>query len=200
MGYDLVLTEEGPALAVRVDPDTKSGNPTHNVRDGRFGSLGRRKAKVPGSNPRATQVEAGPNASQVRRRDAVVDAARTIMDLSPDGVREFVRKRWRGTRPLTDADVESFSADARRQRIEDAVDALDYRIRRGVYGRTRVVKVDFPRGLIRGSLRNMDDTEVNEVLQRLRYRGWTIDQVKRHVIKPYALRDRDVLTGLSEDD
>src|SRR4051812_45444843 len=50
--------------------------------------------------------------SNQRRRDAVADAARTLSDLSAEGVREFVVRRWRGSRALTDADVEQFSKDA----------------------------------------------------------------------------------------
>lgn len=205
MDYDLVIDADGPALvlagATVTDPDTKSGNDAHEIDSGRFGSKPRAKAQ--GTRPASRAQVAGirDNPTEVRRRDAVVDAARTIMDLSPDGIREFVRKRWSGTKVLTDADVEAFSFDARRQRIDDAVDALDYRIRRSIFSRSnsRVVKVDFPRGLIRGSLRNMDDTEVNEVLQRLRYRGWTLQQVKKHVIRPYALKGRDAMAGLSDE-
>lgn len=122
----------------------------------------------------------------VRRRDAVVDAARTMDDLSPDGVREFVSRRARGTKVMTDADVSSFSVDAIKHRELDVADALDGRARRGVYGRQdKHVAVSFPRGWLRQSLRAMSDDEVAGVLGRLRDRGWSQAQVDKYVIKPY---------------
>lgn len=121
--------------------------------------------------------------SQRRRRDAVVDAARTLDDLSPGGVEEFVRRRWRGVRKLKQSDINAFAADARVQRIHDVVDALDYRVRRGVLGRagSRVGRVELPRGLARKTLASLSDGEVEVVRQRLRERGWSAEQIKRHV-------------------
>src|SRR3954453_12647745 len=87
--------------------------------------------------------------SDHRRRDAVVDAARTLEDLSSAGVDKFVRQRWRGDRAITPEDVESFSRDARAQRVHDVVDALDHRIRRFVHGRagSKQMHVSIPRGI-----------------------------------------------------
>lgn len=199
MNYEYVIDDVGaPALllagAAREVP-TKSGNPAHEIATGRFGA-GWRKPKGDGarapvqkdtSNPNTPPPPAATRDDVVRRRDAVVDAARTLTDLSPDGVRELVRRRWRGTKVLTEADVEAFAADAQRQRVEDVVDALDYRLRRATSGRSagKAIKVDFPRGVIKGSLRGMDTPTVVNVLQRLRYRGWTADQISRHVVKTF---------------
>lgn len=195
--YDHIVEDDGaPALvlagATIVDSNTRSGNPSHEISTGRFGVGGRKKKPV---------QPTGPSPSEIRRQDAIKDAARTLSDLSPDGVAEFVRKRWLGTKILTQADIDLFASEARRQRIEDITDALDHRIRKGVLGRngSKVVKVDFPRGQIRGSLRGMTDNEVNSVLTRLRARGWTVADIKKHVLGTYGLRDRNVSTGLADD-
>jgi hypothetical protein len=125
-------------------------------------------------------------ADLIRRRDAVVDAARTLEDLSPDGVRALVTRRWRGTKVLEEADVESFSADAVKQRELDVADALDSIARRGVYGRgEKYVSVGWPRGWLRRSLRAMNDDEVAAVLGRLRDRGWTQGQIDTSVVRRY---------------
>jgi hypothetical protein len=128
--------------------------------------------------------------SVTRRRDAVVDAARTLDDLSPDGVRAFVTRRWAGRRALEEADVESFAADAREQRIHDVVDSLDSRVRGNVFGRVKHVRVDMPRGWARASLRSMTSDELETVIKRLADRGWdqkAIDKATktyREVLKP----------------
>jgi hypothetical protein len=122
-----------------------------------------------------------PDRSISRRRDAVVDAARTLDDLSPAGVDKLVRQRWRGDRRLTPEDVQSFSADARAQRIHDIVDALDFRVRRSVYGRAggRQTHVALPRGIISKSLAQLDDEEVKQVIARLKERGWSDKDISR---------------------
>jgi uncharacterized protein YdcH (DUF465 family) len=129
-----------------------------------------------------------PDASQgsgQRRRDSVVDAARTLEDLSPAGVEQFVRRRWAGRRALAQEDIDTFSADARAQRLHDVVDALDHRIRKAVTGRagSRQPHVVIPRGLQRKSLAALDAEEVTEVFARLRDRGWNTQQIKRYGIR-----------------
>jgi hypothetical protein len=125
--------------------------------------------------------------SDARRRDAVVDAARTLEDLSPDGVEQLVRRRWRGDRSVTPQDIQSFSADARVQRAHDVADALDFRIRRAVYGRsgTQQPHVQIPRGIVRKSLAALDPEELGQVFARLRDRGWSDQQIRRHGIRRF---------------
>lgn len=120
-----------------------------------------------------------------RRRDAVIEAARTLDDLSPVGVEKLVRRRWRGDRAVTPQDVQSFAADARAQRVHDVVDALDFRIRRQVYGRTNAkqMHVSIPRGIISKSLASLDAEEVASVVARLRDNGWSAQQIKRYGIR-----------------
>jgi hypothetical protein len=130
--------------------------------------------------------------SDQRRRDAVADAARSLEDLSPAGVEQFVRRRWRGDRAISQEDIDSFAADARAQRVHDAVDALDHRIRRAVHGRdgARRVHVSIPRGIARKSLAGLDGEEIALVFRRLRDRGWTDAEIKRHGIRRLDSNDR----------
>lgn len=130
--------------------------------------------------------------SEHRRRDSIVEAARTLEDLSPAGVEQLVRRRWRGDRAVTPADVESFARDARAQRVHDVVDALDHRIRRVVNGRagSKQVHVSIPRGITRKSLAALDGEEMSAVFSRLRDRGWSDQQIKRHGIRRVDSKDR----------
>lgn len=195
MGHDLelVIAANGlPALILQgastVDPDTKSGNPRHEVGTGKFGT-------GPGKTDRRQQQDRrGPlrrqadvdNPSALRRRDAVVDAARQIADLDDEQeVRRFMRQRWSGTRVMTELDVQSFINDARRQRIQDVIDTLDNRVRAGVLKRAKVVNIHFPRGWVKSTMNGLSDQEVLSVLDRLRSRGWTEQQVRQHVVQRF---------------
>jgi hypothetical protein len=168
-------------LAAAIAVPTRSGNSAHDVKSGEFGSLGRKKKdeKQPPARP-----DPGEGSDQ-RRRDAVVEAARTLPDLSPAGVERFVRQRWAGRRALTQEDVDAFAADARRQRVHDVLDALDYRIRKAVYGRagSRQPHVQIPRGLQRKSLAGLERDDLLQIFSRLREKGWSNQQIKRHGVR-----------------
>jgi hypothetical protein len=119
--------------------------------------------------------------SAARRRDAVVDAARSLEDLSPAGVEAFVRRRWRGDRPVTPEDFASFSVDARAQRKHDIVDALHHRINRAVNGRagSKQPHLSIPRGLGSKALASLEPEEMTDVVSRLRDRGWDQKKITR---------------------
>lgn len=136
-------------------------------------------------DPVAEQDKKAAHGSEVRRRDAIVDAARTLEDLSPAGVEQLVRRRWRGDRPITPEDIQSFAADARAQRTNDVADALDFRIRRSVYGRSgsKQPHVQIPRGIVGKSLAALDPEEKAAVVARLRDRGWSDAQIKHFGIR-----------------
>jgi hypothetical protein len=128
-----------------------------------------------------------PDRSIARRRDAVADAARTLDDLSPAGVEQLARQRWRGDRQITPEDFQSFSADARAQRIHDVVDALDFRVRRSVYGRSsgRQIHVALPKGIIGRSLASLEREDLIQVFTRLRDRGHSADSIYRHGVRRF---------------
>jgi hypothetical protein len=183
------IDEHGaPLLLVAVPVPTRSGNPAHDNASGEFGSLGKKKQK--GEQPQA-QPDASDGSDQ-RRRDAVVDAARTLEDLTPAGVEQFVRRRWSGRRVLTQEDIDAFAADARTQRVHDVVDALDFRIRKAVYGRagSKQPHVEIPRGLQRKSLAGLEPAELTIIFTRLRERGWSNQQIKRHGVRRLDTGDR----------
>lgn len=197
-GYDIVIGEQGePVLALQgasVRLPVRSGNP-YRQQAGRFGkgpgevdrrrnSGDRRSLASAGQGRRAADRD---RPDVVRRRDAVVDAARSIEDLGDErALRDFVRRRWAGTRALTDADVQSFIVDARAQRLQDVVDTLDDRVRSGVLKRNDSVRVTFPRGWMKRTIRGLSDDEVASVLDRLRARGWTEQQVRQNVVQRFG--------------
>ena len=150
----------------------------------------------PAPDPEADKRARG---SDSRRRDAVVDAARTLEDLSPAGVEKFARQRWRGDRPITQEDFESFSSDARAQRVHDVVDALDQRIRTAVNGRSKITHVSIPRGIVGKSLASLDPEEKAQVVERLKEKGWKPQQIFRHGVRKF---DKDGSLGklLQEDE
>lgn len=193
MRLDRAIDENGAPLllAAAVVVPTRSGNPAHDVASGKFGSAGRKKNES--SEDSASQAQRDPaTGSEQRRRDAVVDAARTLDDLTPAGVEAFVRRRWSGRRALTQAEIGAFAADARRQRLHDVVDAVDFRIRKAVYGRagSRHPHLVIPRGLQRKSLAGLDHDEVVMLFSRLHERGWNDQQIKRHGIRRLDSKDR----------
>jgi hypothetical protein len=176
------------AGAAREVP-TRSGNPAHQIASGQFGGRrGKKDDKQPQSQP---QPDPGQGSDQ-RRRDAVVDAARTLEDLSPAGVERFVRGKWAGRRAITQADIDAFAADARTQRVHDVVDALDYRIRKAMTGRagSRQPHVVIPRGLQRKSLAGLEREDLIKIFTRLRDRGWSDQQIKRHGVRRLDTGDK----------
>jgi hypothetical protein len=189
MRVEPAVDEHGaPLLLVSgavVSVPTRSGNDAHDPASGQFGNKGKKD----------DESKAQPDPSQgsdQRRRDAVVDAARTLSDLSPAGVEQFVRRRWSGRRALTQADIDAFAADARIQRVHDVVDALDYRIRKAVSGRSgsRQPHVVIPRGLQRQSLAGLERDDLVKIFARLRDRGWNDQQIKRHGVRRLDTGDR----------
>lgn len=140
----------------------------------------------------------GPRPDETRRRDAVVDAARTLTDLGDDSeeLAAFVKRRWSGTRVLESQDIIDFAKDARRQRVEDVVDALDHRVRQKVFGRSQAVHVTLPRGLAKKEIQVMEDDELTAVVQRLKDRGWTADQIRKNIARGLDDERRRIVTAL----
>lgn len=156
-------------------------------------------AKPTADPPPPEPEKKGPRPDETRRRDAVVDAARTLTDLGDDSeeLAAFVKRRWSGTRVLEPGDITAFAKDARRQRVEDVVDALDHRVRQKVFGRSQAVHVALPRGLARNTLKNMEDNELSSVVQRLKDRGWDSDQIRKYVAKGLDDERKRIVTSLT---
>lgn len=173
---------------------TRSGNPVHGVGTGRFGNRGEPPPK-PGAKKPSLEQESAANASEDRRRDAAVDASRQLATLSPEAIREFMTRRWAGRRAMTPADIDEFTRLVQAQRIDDLTDALDSRLRRQVHGgkvaRT-AVKVEPPRGWIKTSLKDIEPAALQQVLLRLRARGWSETDLTRHVLKPFGQHETKI--------
>ena len=197
MSYEISYAADGePVLALEgasVRLPVRSGNP-YRQQAGRFGSGPGQTDRRKGARDRRLPPVAGQGRRSldrqrpdvIRRRDAVVDAARSIEDLSnKQSLTDFVRRRWAGTRALTSMDIQSFVDDVRAQRLEDVVDTLDNRVREGVLKKNDSIRVSFPRGWVKRTIRGLSDDEVASVLDRLRARGWTEQQVRQHVVSRF---------------
>jgi hypothetical protein len=156
---------------------------------------------APAEAPPEQQTEPGrEHGSVARRRDAIVDAARTLEDLSPAGVERFVRQRWRGDRPITSQDISSFASEARSQRAHDVADALHHRIHRSVHGiaKSKQPHVSIPRGIIRKSLASLDGEQLSEVFARLQDRGWSRQQILRYGVRRFDSPERSMKSLLEK--
>jgi hypothetical protein len=190
---EIAVDENGAPLllvAAAREVPTRSGNPAHRVDSGQFGAHGKKKDSKEDPQPQAQPDPA--QGSDQRRRDAVVDAARTLEDLSPAGVERFVREKWAGRRAITQEDIDAFAADAKVQKIHDVVDALDHRIRKAMSGRagSRQPHIVIPRGLQRKSLAGLEREDLIKIFTRLRERGWSDQQIKRHGVRRIDTSDR----------
>jgi hypothetical protein len=131
------------------------------------------------------QAVATPLSSEVdRRRDAVREAAREFEPLSDQDVRE--RLKGVTNRPLTEAEVASFTADVAAQVLDDLVDALDQMLR-GRKRRRRTVRIVVPRGYLRKALNDRTDAELSSLAGRLAARGWTREQIEDHLARHVAV-------------
>jgi hypothetical protein len=202
----IALDDTGaPVLLAGGEPSkevpTASGNPSHGVSSGRFGRRPARSNPKPKpaieqrgregfkKQPPGQAPPPDPATSETRRRDAIVDAARKLNDLTPDGVREFMTRRWAGRRAMTEEDVQEFSRLALQQRVDDLTDALDSRMMRLVNGRkasSSSLTLEPPRGWVKRTLGSLDDGDIQSVFLRLRARGWSAADLTRNIIKPFA--------------
>ena len=129
-----------------------------------------------------------------RRRDAVREAAREFETFSDQDVQDWLRGKT--NRKLTTAEIASFRQDVRTQQVDDLVDILD-QAHRGSRRTRRTVRVQAPRGYVRKTLNALADTEMREVLERLKARGWEDDHVASLVNKLPEAR-RSVAEGLDD--
>jgi hypothetical protein len=133
-----------------------------------------------------------------RRDDAVRDAAREFESGSFDigDAAEFLQGKTK--RPLDDDELEGFMQDVEDQRINDLVDILDQRLRRGVFAGSkargrRFVRVQAPKGFTRKTLNGLDDSQIKRIADRLSARGWTPPELDRHLVGRFNDKRRTIL-------
>lgn len=135
--------------------------------------------EIPSTRPSSiTHVE------WARRMDASRDAAREFEQLSDQDLKE--RLKGVTSRPLEDTEISSFRVDVRAAQLDDLVDLLDQAERGKLRGR-RTVRVAAPRGYVKKTLAALTPTETGELTDRLRFRGWTTEQVAKRFPDASAL-------------
>jgi hypothetical protein len=168
-----VLLADVPNAGVStVDPNARSGNPRHDTASGKFGSGDRKKGP--------SQAQANIDPVELRlMRDAVRDAARLNEGLLPEDAETFLKKR---VRDFTKVDFQSFLAQVREQRLEDLADILATQTSARIRGGKPKIKVSAPRGYVKRVFTGLSDDEVVEMALRMERKGFSQEQVRRHVI------------------
>lgn len=160
----------------KVDVDTKSGNPRHDVFSGRFGS---------GKKVRQ-RVATPPNVDReqfMRRRDAVIDAARTNPAMDADELARFLEGRV--NRAPSVEELEALLRDVRVATLNDLTDFLHAEIgtRRGN------INLRVPKVWLNETYDVLSDAELQVVANRLVTRGWDSSTAAKATFK--RLRDKD---------
>jgi len=152
--HGVLLADVPNAGVARRDPNARSGNPSHDVRSGKFAPGGGRRRTTPPAN-----VDA---AAYARMRDAVREAARQYKgNLTPENLQAFINQR--ATNPAA-VNLQAFAQAVAQQQLDDIVDVLDARNHGGL-------KVTAPRSYIGQVLAGISDDDVAEIIQRLQARG-----------------------------
>lgn len=162
-GFPVLLANvPGSGVVVMAKTAQTRGNKAHDSRSGKFAAGSK---KTPDAvKPPTPNVDPDAAAAQRRRRDAVRDAVRKFPELSDDNVRAFLDER---VDDVNIVDIDSFLLDARVQRLYDIADILDNRLKDD----KDPVRLEADDGWIGTAFNTLTDSEVVDVLQRLRYRG-----------------------------
>lgn len=175
-GFPILLADVPDAGVSQVASGQQSGNPRHDVRSGKFGPGGGGN----GNGPRPQQPAAAPQGVEpqewARRLDQVRLAAREFEQFAPDDIKAWLRGKT--NKELSDEEINHFLADVRSQQLDDLVDILDTNIRRSVT--RRVVKITAPRGYTKKTMGALSDEEIHGMLDRLKARGWSIDEIDKN--------------------
>jgi hypothetical protein len=186
-GHPVFLDDTEPLLlgkaesvgVARVDPDTRSGNPHHDVHSGKFGS------GVEGRQNK-NRIPQAANQDQIRFAkgwDAIRDAARENRDFDQESLKAFLSGRV--NREPTAEELELLLGQIRRQRLADLADILHNTLRKQVEGRRKsrhIVRLQAPKGWSQRVFAGLNDDEVKELAERLEFRGWDRESLNKHVI------------------
>jgi predicted house-cleaning noncanonical NTP pyrophosphatase (MazG superfamily) len=121
-----------------------------------------------------------------RRMDQVRNAAREFDPQELEDIKEWLQGKT--NRDLSEEEIQDFLNDVKRHRLSDLVDVLDQSIRRRVALRARgrrTVRVVPPRGWVRRTMQNLEDSDIVELHRRLRSRGFSDEELEAHLIKRY---------------
>lgn len=171
-GWPVLFANVANSGVAVIDPNASSGNNAHDASSGKF----TRKGK-PSAEQLRQQTEPAADPLQFKRMlDAVRDAAREFDSPNEGDIREFLAGRAANPAQV---DVKGFLAQVIEQRLNDLSDLFDQQLRASgslKRGR-RTVKVTAPRGFAKRALGALDDSQVQELTQRLIARGHSEDEV-----------------------
>jgi len=156
----------------------RSGNKNFDPGSGRFakGSGGTSPTQDIQVNPivvnRSGLPQGVDQAVWEKRLDTVREAAREFEEMDASDVTDFLAGR---VQDLSQVNVDQFLADVRAQRLDDLVDILDDKVR------SSTVRIKAGQRWTNKVFNGLTDTEAQSVVTRLLNRGWSADQIKKHV-------------------
>jgi hypothetical protein len=153
----------------RIATTQRSGNPRHDTRSGKFGQGG-------GGRQRPLPNENVDRLSYARMLDAVRNAARSLGDLSSGTVEQFIKDHAQAPDQV---DLGQFLQQVLDQRKTDMIDLLDHQISGG--GQKSPVRLISSGGQITQMLGQMQDTDIQEVHDRLLALGHTEDEINKAI-------------------
>lgn len=192
-GLPIELAAVPGSGASRVDPNARSGNPRHDTRSGKFGAGG-------GSKPKAPQAPANVDPHEYQRMLAAArDAAREFDTPGEGDIREFLAGRARNPDQV---DIPGFLQLVRQQRISDMSDMLDQQFRATgpMKQARRKVRVSAPKGFLRKALKDLDQTEIDQLVSVISSRGHDEAEVRKFFEdKGHTVSLADVEFDVEED-
>lgn len=167
--HGLRLADVPNAGVVRRDANARSGNPSHDVRSGKFGAGGNQK---PGK-----RTAAPPNTDPVaykRMLDAARDAARSLGTIDEANIQAFIQDRAQAPETV---DIANFMATVQEARKAYVLDVLDDALRDAEGSKT--IKVSAPDGVVAEYMRALGSDVVAEIMTRLEGMGHDRSEVDR---------------------
>lgn len=150
----ILLADVVGSGVAKASASTKSGNPNHDTRSGKFGGGGAPAKK----NNAPANVDP---AAYARYRDAVREAARKFAgNVTPENLQSFIKQRAANPSAVN---IQQFAQLVGQQQMEDVIDALDTN-----HGG---LKITAPQGYVKKILAGLSDSDVSEIVARLKARG-----------------------------
>lgn len=157
--HGLRLADVPGAGIARRDTDTRSGNPAHDIRSGKFGGGGARPQRRP------IPANTDPLAYS-RMLDKVREAARTLDTVDEQAVQSFIDDRANAPEQV---DIQNFMNMVTEQRKADLLDIIDTSMREAEPGER--IRISAPPGLLRSYMRALGPDHVAEIMTRLEGMG-----------------------------
>lgn len=170
-----VLLADVPNAGVsRPSSTQRSGNKNHDTASGKFGAGGGKSKKTAAS---AKPANTDPHEYN-RMLAAARDAAREFDNPQAGDIQEFLAGRARDPKQV---DVEGFLQLVRQQRIADLADLLDnqFRLSGSLKQGRRKVRLAAPKGYVRKAVKNLDPSEVDQLISVIASRGHDEAEVRK---------------------